>query len=62
MFSSHNLLSKIGSIIQDIIQMCIFIKQKSSNSLANEKTFCTFFKIMRRLCFNRCLKVEFPHG
>ena len=55
MSSEHNLLANIGSILQDKIKLCIFIKQKfilqPSYSLANENTFCTFFKIMRRLCF-----------
>ena len=30
--------------------------KKSSYSLANEKMFCKFVKIMRRFCFNRCFK------
>ena len=49
--SLYNLIAKIGSIKQDIIQYYIFIKQKSSYSFANEKMFCKFVKIMRRFCF-----------
>ena len=58
--SLYNLLAEIGSILQDIIQLCIFIKQKYSYSLADEKIFIKFLKIMRRFCFNRCLQVDFP--
>ena len=39
--SLHKVLSKIGSILQDIIQLCILLKQKMYG-LANEKTFVSF--------------------
>ena len=54
--SLYNLLAEIGSFIQDIIQLCIFILKKSSYSLANGKMICKFVKLMRRFCFNRCFK------
>ena len=32
MSSLYNILAEIGSILQDIIQLCIFIKKKSSDT------------------------------
>ena len=40
----HYLLAKIGSILQNIIQLCIFTKQKLSYTLMNENTVLSFFK------------------
>ena len=58
MSSFYNLLAEIGSILQDIIHLCIFIKQ--TLTLANEKIFIKFLKIMLFcVCFNRCLKGGF---
>ena len=45
MSSLYSLLAEVGSILQDIIQLCIFIKQKSSYNLANAKGFAIFKKL-----------------
>ena len=56
MFSLHDLLAEIGSILH-IFQLYIFLQNKKpSHSLASEKNFCKFFKIMRRFGFNRYVK------
>ena len=44
MSSLHNLLAKIGSILQNIIQFCILLNKTFFYSLEKEKTFCRFFK------------------
>ena len=56
MSSLHNLLAEIGSILQNIIQLCIFIKLPS---LANEKMFRKFFKIMRLSITNVIILTSF---
>ena len=50
MSSLCNLLAEIGFDIT-FLYYKIF-----SYSLANEKMFCKFVKIIRRFCFNRCFK------
>ena len=54
--SLHNLLAEIGSILQDIIQLCIFILKKMFLAQQMRIRFVSFFKIMRRFRFNRCFK------
>ena len=44
MSSLYNVFAEIGLILQDIIQLCILIKQMYSYSLANEKIFSKFKK------------------
>ena len=45
MSSLYNLLAEIGPILKITFNYVFFIKQYS---LANEKFFCKFFKIVRR--------------
>ena len=63
MLSLYNLLAEIGSILQDRIQSYILYNKISSYSLANEKMFCKFVKIIFSFCFNRWFKgVSFHTG
>ena len=56
MSSLHNFLAEFGSILLDIIQLCIFIKVKIISEAKRIKNLWLVFKNNASFCLNRCFK------